>query len=63
MRKGIPTVNLKKQKQTRICHRTNFNSIFNMSSYRKPETQHDLFKITKVNLICYFVTKSLTKNP
>ena len=54
MRKGIHNVNLKKQ---------NFNSIFNMSSYRKPEIQNDSHKITKVKLICYFFTKTLTKNP
>ena len=33
-------VNLKK-------HGTNFNFIFNMSSYRKPGIQNDLPKITK----------------
>ena len=34
-----------------------------MSSYRKPEIQKDLPKITKVKLICFFFTKTLTKNP
>ena len=47
MRKGIHSVNLKKQ--MKICY-----SIFNMSSCRKPEIQNALPKITKVKLICYF---------
>jgi len=34
-----------------------------MSSYRKPEIKSDLPKITKDNLICYFFTETLTKNP
>ena len=34
-----------------------------MSSYRKPEIQTDLPKLTKVKLIGYFFTKTLTKNP
>ena len=38
MKKGIPIMNPKK----RICHRTTFYSIFNMSSCRKPEMQNDL---------------------
>ena len=63
MKKGTHIVNLKKQ-ETSICHRTIFYSIFNMSSYRKPEIQNPLTKITKVKLICYFVfPKTLTKNP
>jgi len=32
-----------------------------MSSYRKPEIQNGLPKITKVKLICYFSTKIFTK--
>jgi len=54
-----------KTKKAKInkCYHTNFNSIFIMSSYRKPEIQHDLPKITKVKLICYFFTNVLTKNP
>ena len=61
MRKGIHIVKSKKQKVQ--CHSTNFNSIFDMSSYRKPEIQKDLPEITKVKLICYFFTKTMTKNP
>ena len=34
-----------------------------MSSYRKPEIQNDLPKITKVKLICYFFTKAMTTSP
>ena len=54
MRIGIHIVNLKNQQ--RSCHRTNFNSIFNISSYRNPKIQNDLpsISITKVKLICYF---------
>ena len=40
MRKGIHLFNLKNQQ--RSCHRTNFNSIFNISSYRNPKIQNDL---------------------
>ena len=39
-RKGKHIVNLKKQKV--YVNRTNFNSIHNMSSYRKPKIQNDL---------------------
>jgi len=37
-----------------IRHRTNFYSIFNLGSCRKPEIQNDVHKITKINWICYF---------
>jgi len=60
MRKDIHIVYLKKQKKY-ICHCTTFYSIFNIGSYRKPEIQNDLPKITKIKLICYFFTKTLTK--
>jgi len=43
--KGIHIVNLKKQNI--ICHRSKLYSIFNMSSYRKPEIQNCLPKISK----------------
>jgi len=43
-----------KKAKKRICHRTTFHSIFNMSSCRKPEIQNDLAKITKIKWICYF---------
>jgi len=56
MRKGIHSVNLKKQ--MKICY-----SIFNMSSCRKPEIQNDLPKITKVKLICYFFNRIAINNP
>ena len=47
-----------------IYHRTNFNSIIDIRSYRKPEIQNDLPKITKVKWICFFSPKLFTpKNP
>ena len=41
------------KKKNSICHRTNINSIFKMSSYRNPEIQNDLPKLTKVKLIFF----------
>ena len=47
--------------KNKACHRTTFYSIFNMSSFRKPEIHNDLPKITKIKWIYYFFKqKSLT---
>ena len=48
MNKGIHIMNNKKGKTKSICHRTTFYSIFNMSSFRKPEIQNGLPKIIKI---------------
>ena len=42
-----------KKAKTSICHRTNFYSIFNMSSYWKPAIQNDLPKLTKVKFAIF----------
>jgi len=43
MKKGMYIVNLKKAKKS-ICHRSAFDSIFNISSCRKPKNQVNLLK-------------------
>ena len=53
-RKGIHVFDLKKKKKE--------YAVFKMSSYRKPEIQNELPKIITVKLICFFFTKTLTKN-
>ena len=51
MKKGIYNDYLKKQKK----HMSPYYFLFNMSSYRKPEIQNDLPKITKIKFIsCAF---------
>ena len=50
-----------KKQNIRICHRTTFYSIFNMSSCRKPEIQNGLPKSLKSSEFCYFFKqKSVT---
>ena len=44
MKKGIYNDYLKKQKK----HMSPYYFLFNMSSYRKPEIQNDLPKITEI---------------
>ena len=58
MKKGTHLINPKKQKC--LCHRTTFYSIFIMSSYRKPDIQNDLLKLTKIKWIYQTVIKNVT---
>jgi len=58
MKKGTHLINPKKQKC--LCHRTTFYSIFILSSYRKPDIQNDLLKLTKIKWIYQTVIKNVT---
>jgi len=60
MRKGIHNVRYSKKAKKSICYHTNFNSIFNMSSYRKPEIPNDLPKSPRSIFHQNFNQESLT---
>ena len=59
MKNGIHIINPK----ISICHRTSFDSIFDMSSCRKPEIQNDVcLKSPKSSEFAIFITNSGKKS-